>query len=300
MVAYGLVRKTEQIDNSVTVKFCYIRWVGTNIPRMQRAKLPLHSGNANKTFHPYHVDIKCERLDEISDDLIVNEISKASGQKLNVLSNADAQTRTNTSYRTNAQAPPPTQHQQTQPTQNTQTQPTQNTQTQPTQNTQTRRTSVNRLSRTPSTSSEVPVNLKDEEAIRGNIQAVRRDDDPTDWCLVTYDAPKSNTLIPLAKGSNGLDEMLPHLKDDIVAYGLLRKSDQIDLSATVKFCFIDWRGSGINFMQRAKLGTHSGFVTELFRPYHVDIQTGDLSELSENSLMDKIRHAAGTKNYVKS
>jgi len=142
------------------------------------------------------------------------------------------------------------------------------------------------------------VTLGDEETIRSFIQAVRRDDDPTNWCLVTYDAPKSSTLILLGKGEGGVDEMLTHIRDDIVAYGLIRQSDRIDLSETVKFCFIDWRGPNINYMQRAQLGTHSGFVTELFHPYHVDVQTSDISDLNEHALMDKIRHASGAKSHV--
>jgi len=51
-------------------------------------------------------------------------------------------------------------------------------------------------------------------------------------------------------------------------------------------------------MQRANLGTHSGFVTGLFHPYHIDIQTGDLHDLEDTVILDKIRSAAGTKNWV--
>jgi len=34
-VAYGLVRKIERIDDTDAVKFCYIRWIGKDIPFMQ-------------------------------------------------------------------------------------------------------------------------------------------------------------------------------------------------------------------------------------------------------------------------
>jgi len=290
IVAYGLIRKTEKIDNSVTVKFCYIRWVGQNIPRMQRAKLPVHTNPIQKTFQPYHVDIQCERLDEISDHLVEEAIAGSSGTKVHVLENGGERpqhlyrgTQTSDFSNTNNQTN----------NQTTETQPKPKPQTQ----------SQNRPKRTISignkSTKDNSVVLKDEESIRGFIKSVRDDDDPTDWCLLTYDAPKSNTLVTLAKGSEGINELVSHLKDDIVAYGLYRKNDKIDLSQTVKFCFIDWRGNNINYMQRAQLGTHSGFITELFTPYHVDIQTNDLSELSEENLLDKIRHAAGTKNYVK-
>jgi len=232
IVAYGLIRKTERIDNSVTVKFCYIRWVGMNIPRMQRAKIGIHRGQANQAFHPYHVDIDCERHDELSDDIVETTIARASGQKIHILENvsADRQTlyRGAVSSGTNTSSTPPPQNTPltTSSTTNTVNQPI-------------RRSSIKMETRTVGASSDIPVNLKDEDAIREFIQSVRRDDDPTDWCLITYDAPKSNTLITLQRGSGGIEEMASHLADNIIAYGLLRKYDQIDLSATVKFCFVD-------------------------------------------------------------
>jgi len=263
-----------------------------NIPRIQRAKIGIHRGQANQAFHPYHVDIDCERHDELSDEIVETTIARASGQKVHILENvsADRQTlyRGAVSSGTNTSSTPPPQNTPltTSSTTNTVNQPI-------------RRSSIKMETRTVGASSDIPVNLKDEDAIREFIQSVRRDDDPTDWCLITYDAPKSNTLIPLQRGSGGIEEMASHLADNIVAYGLLRKYDQIDLSATVKFCFVDWRGPNIHFMQRAQLGTHSGFVTQLFHPYHVDIQTSDLHEINEEHIMDKIRHASGTRNYTR-
>jgi len=288
IVAYGLVRKLEQIDNSKTVKFCYVRWIGVDIPRMQRAQLPVHSNPIQRTFQPYHVDIQCERLDEISDSIVENEIAKASGTKINVLENVSGG---QTFYRGN-------QSSENNPIQTT-TQTTTQTQTTTPSNPPTR---TNTRPKTGSISKPVSskegASCKDEESVKEFIRSIRDDSDPTDWCLVTYDAPKSNILVTLAKGSGGINELVSHLNDSIVAYGLYRKSERVDLSVTVKFCFIDWRGENINYMQRAQLGTHSGYVTQLFHPYHVDIQTSDLHDLSEENVIDKITHASGTKNYV--
>jgi len=285
IVAYGLVRKTEKIDNSVTVKFCYFRWVGPNIPRMQRAKLMVHTNPIQRTFSPYHVDVQCERLDEITDAIVEDLIAKASGTKVHVLEDGGGERQS--LYRGNQTS----ELNISTTNQNTQTNP------QPERKI-TIKTSKPRTVSVGKTQTSQGVLLKDEESVRAFIKSVRDDSDSTDWCLLTYDAPKSNTLVTLAKGSGGISELVTHLTEDIVAYGLLRKSDKVDLSETVKFCFIDWRGTNINYMQRAQLGTHSGFVTELFHPYHVDIQTNDLSELSEENIIDKIKHAAGTKNYV--
>ena len=81
---------------------------------------------------------------------------------------------------------------------------------------------------------------------------------------MTYDAPKSKTLTLVGTGSGGVAELKQHLKDDIVGYALVRLIEVVDQSETVKFCFVNWVGKNINRMQRANLGTHKGFVTELF------------------------------------
>jgi len=82
---YGLYRTTEQIDDSVTVKFCHIDWRGENIHRMQRAKLATHSGAVRALFHPFHVDIQASQDDEITPEVIERKINGASGTAVHVL-----------------------------------------------------------------------------------------------------------------------------------------------------------------------------------------------------------------------
>lgn len=92
--------------------------------------------------------------------------------------------------------------------------------------------------------------------------------------------------------------MKQHLKDDVVMYGLIRMVEMIDSTEAIKFCFVDWRGDNINRMQRANLGIHSGAVQQLFHPYHVDIQPTNLSEITEEIIMQKIKNASGTAVHV--
>jgi len=51
-------------------------------------------------------------------------------------------------------------------------------------------------------------------------------------------------------------------------------------------------------MQKAVLATHSGAVKELFHPYHVDIHASTEDEITEASIGDKIKNAAGTAVHV--
>lgn len=44
MIAYCLVRETDSFDNSVTVKFVFIFWLGDHSNRMQKARTSTHMG----------------------------------------------------------------------------------------------------------------------------------------------------------------------------------------------------------------------------------------------------------------
>jgi hypothetical protein len=82
------------------------------------------------------------------------------------------------------------------------------------------------------------------------------------WVIYTYSAGNPNTVVLKAKGTGGVDELVSHLDDATVGYGLVRLIERIDESDTVKFAYINWTGDNIPRMLRARLGTHSGAVKE--------------------------------------
>ncbi|EGC39067.1 hypothetical protein DICPUDRAFT_12292, partial [Dictyostelium purpureum] len=119
------------------------------------------------------------------------------------------------------------------------------------------------------------------------LKDVRSDASDTNWCLIGY--ANETTLSVLGKGNGGADELAQHLKSNIVAYGLVREVERFDLSDTVKFAFINFVGEEIPRMFRAKLGTHSGKVKEVFTPYHVDLSVSEPSEVSNESVAKVIK-----------
>jgi len=143
------------------------------------------------------------------------------------------------------------------------------------------------------------VKFADEEGTKADIKDVRNDNTDTDWVLVGYEGKKGNVLVSLGKGNGGVEQLKALLEDDMVGYGLVRKTDKIDESLTVKFVFISFVGDNINRMHRARLGTHQGAVRSLFTPYHVDISCTHVNELSDEILMQKIQDASGSGSKVK-
>jgi len=277
-VCYCLIRKTEQIDNSLTAKFVYIRWIGNNIPRMLKAKLGTHAGDIYNAFAPCHTSLDTPDSHEVTDENIMKQIMIASGTYKHVLDHHPVQ------------HAPPQQH-QPRPT-SAQSGNVGRTASQPKieQKTDTHGGAVKTI--------EKVVEYIDEESIKHAIQEVRRDSSNTDWVLITYDAPQSKTLKLAGVGSGGLEELKSHLTPEVVMYGLIRITEKIDDSVTVKFCHIDWRGENIHRMQRAKLATHSGAIRALFHPFHVDVQATQDDELTDHVIQSKVNAASGTAVHV--
>jgi len=247
---------------------------------MQKAKLGPQAGDVYNLFAPCHTSIDNPDLHEITDENIMKEIMKASGTYQHVLSGPVSR-------------PPPTSPHQSQKTHQSPPNPSAVVhkpvaQKKPPSDTH------GGVSKTV----EKVVDFQDLDGIKQAIADVRYDGSDTDWVLITYDGPRSNTLKLAGMGSGGLDELKGCIKDNVVMYGLYRTTDQIDDSVTVKFCYIDWRGERIQTMQRAKLATHSGALRELFQPFHVDINATSDDEITEQVILKKIRAASGTAVHV--
>jgi len=281
-VCYGLARKIERIDDTDAVKFCYIRWIGKDIPFMQKAKIGTHSGDIADFFHPFHTSLDAPDLSEVTDEHVMKLIQTASGTFKHVLTDdaaaARVQSRSAVQAKTAAAAPAP---QQAKPA------------AQPKAAAQPRAA--------PASSSDDAINVG--AGIREAIKTVRDDTNLTDWVLATYDhsgnKTQSKSIVLVGTGQGGLAELKSKLADNIVGYALYRTTERVDDSETVKFVFIDWRGPQIHRMQRAILGTHSGAVREIFHPYHVDLlDVSKQDEVTEGLIAAKIKKAAGTANYV--
>jgi len=264
-VAYGLVKEIERIDESNTVKFAFINWVGENIPRMLRARLGTHSGAIQQFLTPYHVDIKPTQKGEVTEEIVRETIKRAAGTANRVLEKGS---NPSPAFRSGGPSSGGS------------------------------KGVAGKVSLPASASAPGGVKVIDEEEVRATLQQVRSDGSPTNWALVGYENPSSNNLVLIGKGTGGIEELTSHLHNDIVGYALLREIERIDESNTVKFVFIDWTGENINRMLRARLGTHSGVVKDTFSPYHVDLHTSDISEVSEDHIRKIIKKAAGTANYV--
>lgn len=78
-VMYGLYRVTDTVDDITTVKFVYIQWVGCNVKPMMRAKISTNKGIVEEAFAPFHVNIFATELSDLSEKIIMDKVTAASG-----------------------------------------------------------------------------------------------------------------------------------------------------------------------------------------------------------------------------
>jgi hypothetical protein len=298
-VVYALVRKIDKIDDSNTVKVAFVFWTGESTNRMLKARLGTHKGFVNSFFAPFHVDLNATQHNEVSDDIVFDLIRTASGSKVHVLDEARAAqiSAPKPSATASASAAPsaaPSSGHTLTPS------GTAAIGGRTTTSASANRRSMNFGKAAPgSTTDTIDLAFEDEEACRAALADVRADSSPTNWAILTYNAPsKSKTLKLHGSGSGGFEEFLSALQDDLVCYGLVRLTEVVDQSTTVKFVWVNWVGDNINRMQRALLATHKGFVSKLFSPFHVDHECNKKDEISEAIITAKIKKAAGTANFV--
>jgi len=225
--------------------------------------LGTHSGAVKDVFSPYHVDVEANNLSEISEEIITKAVSKASGTALHVreaVGGGGSPSLGRASYAGKSGG------------------------------------GVSPVSAPPKTTDNVK--FDDEHAIRRAIADVRNDGTPTNWVLLTYDGPNSNTITLAGSGSGGSEELISILRDDIVGYGIVRQEERYDDSVRVMFAYIHWVGENIHRMLKARLGTHSGTVKGLLTPYHADIDATNHSEISPEIITTTIRRTIGTATRV--
>ncbi|KAL9656540.1 hypothetical protein ABK040_005302 [Willaertia magna] len=288
--SYAFARIEEMIDNSLTIKFAFVKFVGQKMKPMLRAGITPQVGEITTRFKPYHVDMYITSVDEISQQIVEDLVGQASMSRTKVLDSRKGEE----IQRENEEK------QKKLDTQN------RLTSTQSSNNNVTVNTTPKRVvSSTPKTVSSPTVSSSgggsvewdDLEAIQEAIREVRHDGSDINWMAITY-APNSKTkLTLLGKGTGGVEEMKQDFQTDKVYFGLVRTTEIIDESETVKFVFIHMLGDKVGPMLKARVSIHKGTVEELLRPYHTTLFATEPSEITENEVKVLVAKASQSYNW---
>ena len=134
-----------------------------------------------------------------------------------------------------------------------------------------------------------------EAALKEGLAAVRSDTMPATYIVMGYEGKSKIVCKQLGKGSPY--QAMDHMDDAEVSYALLRVSGTRDQeSKTVKFVFLTYLGPSVGGMQRGRVGAHKPDVKDLVGQSHVDYQTDDKDDISEEKITEMLKKASGA-NY---
>ncbi|XP_038073228.1 uncharacterized protein LOC119741508 isoform X2 [Patiria miniata] len=211
-VMYVLAKLTTTYDLSTTVKFVCVHWIGTEVPFSKRGRYGVIYNSVASQLAPYHVELEADSTSDITEEKMLQKLEEAAGTISKVMEISDIEGRQERGF----------------------------TQTQ-LQNTSGRIAgkSITTTKMAAVSSRGAPVTFSPD--VSDAIADVRSDDSPTNWLLAGYEGgnPKSQILM-VKSGVDGLAGLTELLKTDLVYYGLLRVSDEIDDIRTVKFVYITW------------------------------------------------------------
>ena len=249
-IYYGLVRTTEQIDKTMAVRFVFVSYIGEGVKPMRKAKMSTFKGTVTAFFEPFHAEI-------------LNATSKAE-----VTAEAMTEMLKRTDGAVGTAKATPRREQEVRVTK-----------------TMGGGGAGGVLSSAPMAHDEVPV----APEVAAAVAAVRSDADPTTWCCLGYTDSKTPSLMLVAMGEGAAEAMQRHLGKAHVLHGLVRVSQQVDRSATVKFAALSWLGDEVPPLRKAKLSSMRGAVDKLLSPVHAELlNVSEASSVSHQAIMERL------------
>jgi hypothetical protein len=132
-----------------------------------------------------------------------------------------------------------------------------------------------------------------DPAIREAYEEVRRDDNETNWMLITYAEGSDKVWKLVDKGIGGLEELKDRLSDEFRGFGYLRCVTGDELSKRSKFVFITYCGEKVRLIHRTKLTVHKADVLRVIDQVSISVDASTLDELTEEDIMARLNKAGG-------
>eukprot|EP01114_Cavostelium_apophysatum_P022412 TRINITY_DN80_c0_g1_i1.p1 TRINITY_DN80_c0_g1~~TRINITY_DN80_c0_g1_i1.p1 ORF type:complete len:136 (-),score=42.80 TRINITY_DN80_c0_g1_i1:50-457(-) len=118
---------------------------------------------------------------------------------------------------------------------------------------------------------------------------VRQDNGDINWLLLTYENNKK--IVFHSSGSGGVNELASKLTDDNCYFGYARVSIKDDETSRTKFAFITYKGESAPVMRKGNVSVHIANVKTKIKDFAVQINASEISEVSEDAVVAKIKAA---------
>mmetsp|Transcript_82845 Transcript_82845/g.162414 ORF Transcript_82845/g.162414 Transcript_82845/m.162414 type:complete len:239 (-) Transcript_82845:155-871(-) len=135
-----------------------------------------------------------------------------------------------------------------------------------------------------------------DDAVSGAWGRLTSDASTTSWIACGYPEGSSNQLVFKGEGAGGMPEFLAKLPADDIVWGAIKVVAVDDrgnlVSRRPKYVMVKYAPPTVAAMKRAKSGGHKGAVKQVFTS-HVDIEVESVDELTEESIIVKLRACGG-------
>jgi hypothetical protein len=134
----------------------------------------------------------------------------------------------------------------------------------------------------------------DSPEILAAYEDIRSDKSLTNWLLLSYSSPTSDTLTLTSTGSGGLTELASAFDDSQAQYAYARVEYALDKeSSRVKFVLIVWIGEGTRVMRKAKVSIQSGEVKRVLGHHSFAVDARERRDVDEEEIVKRLRKAGG-------
>ena len=139
-------------------------------------------------------------------------------------------------------------------------------------------------------------NADDLRAALAKVRSDAASDADTDWALAAFDlSGGAKRLVARGSGGGGAAALRGAIAGcgATYAYALLRITEVIDKSVTVKFALVVSQPEAVPAMVQGQLGVLRGAVTPLFEPVHGSVFVTQPDELTDESVLRTVSVARG-------
>jgi hypothetical protein len=269
---YLLIKKDIKVEMAKTVKFALIDWTPQGIPPLKRALLTTHKGQLKELLGAVHVTMPADNEKDLDEAALLAKIGDSAGtsSKITEKSATVAQVEVKKGIRAGSGS-----------------------------------VSSGGETKTPAGPAKTPsiptgsgqMKFADEGAFKEAMKNVRDNTIAHTWMMAR--SVDKDTIGAIGSGQGAVEDLVSKLEDDNVNFILLRVTEQIDKSTTVKFVFIKWQPENLAPMKKAGISVKKGDIEKVFTPFHVNLQISNKAELNTKDIMDKVAGASGTKSNVK-
>lgn len=131
----------------------------------------------------------------------------------------------------------------------------------------------------------------DDQNAKSLIQKIRHKEGGLNWVALGYSS--RDELSVSGSGTGGLEELKGHLQENQVAYAFFAVEHSIDSTEMRRFIYLRWVPEYISPLLKGRLTTHRGFAEDYFRPFHININASDSTEITSDIVNEKISHMTG-------